>query len=44
MPGVPMDPYSDQPLRMIAIEGKPVIYSVGRHGTAKRSRLGVVTT
>ena len=32
MPGVPIDPYSDQPLRMTVIEGKPVIYSVGPDG------------
>ena len=29
MPGVPLDPYCDQPLRMTVIEGKPVVYSVG---------------
>jgi hypothetical protein len=29
MSGVPIDPYSDQPLRMTVIEGEPVIYSVG---------------
>ncbi len=32
MPGVPIDPYSDQPLRMTVIDGKPVIYSVGLDG------------
>jgi hypothetical protein len=32
MSGVPIDPYSDQPLRMTLIEGKPVVYSVGLDG------------
>jgi hypothetical protein len=32
MPGVPMDAYSDQPLRMASVAGKPVIYSVGSDG------------
>jgi hypothetical protein len=29
MSGVPIDPYSDQPMRMATIQGQPVIYSVG---------------
>ena len=39
MPGVPIDPYSDQPLRMIVIEGKPLIYSVGRDGKDDQGRV-----
>ena len=29
MRGVPIDPYSGQPMRMTLVGGKPVIYSVG---------------
>jgi hypothetical protein len=32
MKGVPIDPYSDQPLRMTLLDGEPVIYSVGKDG------------
>ena len=32
MKGVPIDPYSDQPLHMTALQGEPVIYSVGPDG------------
>jgi len=32
MARVPNDPYCDQPLRMTAIQGEPVIYSVGKDG------------
>jgi hypothetical protein len=32
MPGVPIDPYFGEPLRMAVIDGKPVIYSVGPDG------------
>jgi hypothetical protein len=32
MIGVPIDPYSDQPLRMTVLQGEPVIYSVGPDG------------
>jgi hypothetical protein len=32
MPAVPLDPYSDAPLRMATVAGKPVIYSVGSDG------------
>jgi hypothetical protein len=32
MEGVPIDPYSDQPLRMTVLAGQPVIYSVGKDG------------
>ena len=32
MPAVPTDPFSDQPLRMTVVKGKPVVYSVGPDG------------
>jgi hypothetical protein len=32
MPGMPIDPFSDQPLRMTVIGKTPVIYSVGPDG------------
>jgi len=32
MKGVPIDPYSDQPLRMTMLENVPVVYSVGPDG------------
>jgi len=32
MTAVPVDPYSDQPMRMTLIQGTPVIYSVGPDG------------
>ncbi len=39
MPGVPIDPYCDQPLRMAVIEGKPVIYCVGPDGKDDKALL-----
>jgi hypothetical protein len=39
MPGVPIGPFSDQPLRMAVIEGKPVIYSVGPDGKDDKALL-----
>ena len=39
MPGVPMDPYSDQPLRMGSVAGKPVIYSVGPDGKDDKAQV-----
>ena len=39
MPGVPMDPFSDQPLRMGAVVGKPVIYSVGPDGKDDKAQV-----
>ena len=30
--GVPLDGYTDQPLKLATIQGKPVIYSVGPDG------------
>ena len=39
MPGVPIDPYSDQPLRIAVIQGKPVIYSVGPDGRDDKALL-----
>ncbi len=32
MPGVPADPFSNQPLRMGSVDGKTVIYSTGPDG------------
>ena len=32
MKDVPIDPYSDQPLRMTMLEGSPVVYSIGADG------------
>ncbi len=32
MPEVPIDPFSDQPLRMAVVQGEPVVYSVGKDG------------
>jgi hypothetical protein len=32
LPGVPLDPYSGQPLRMALVDGQPVVYSVGKDG------------
>jgi hypothetical protein len=32
LPGIPIDPYSGQPLRMAIIDGEPVVYSVGKDG------------
>jgi hypothetical protein len=39
MPRVPIDLYSDQPLRMTVIEGKPVIYFVGPDGKDDKALL-----
>lgn len=39
MPGVPLDPYSDQPLRMGSVAGKPVIYSVGPDGKDDQAKV-----
>jgi len=39
MPGVPMDPYSDQPLRMGLLAGKTVIYSVGPDGKDDKAQV-----
>ena len=39
MPGVPIDPYSGQPLRMAVLDGKPVIYSVGPDGKDDKAQL-----
>ncbi len=36
---VPLDPYTDQPLRMIIIQGQPVIYSVGWDGKDDRASI-----
>jgi hypothetical protein len=37
MPGVPIDPYCDQPLRMTLLQGEPVVYSVGEDGKDDRA-------
>jgi hypothetical protein len=37
MKGVPIDPYSDQPLLMTLLQGEPVIYSVGKDGKDDRA-------
>lgn len=39
MPGVPLDPYSDQPLRMGSVMGMPVIYSVGPDGQDDKAQV-----
>jgi hypothetical protein len=39
IPDVPMDPYSDQPLRMALIDGKPVVYSVGPDGKDDKAKI-----
>jgi SLA1 Homology Domain 1 (SHD1) protein len=39
MPGVPLDTYSDQPLRMGTVEGKTVIYSVGPDGKDDKAQV-----
>jgi hypothetical protein len=39
MSGVPIDPFSGQPLRMAVLWGKPVIYSVGRDGKDDHGRV-----
>jgi hypothetical protein len=39
IPGVPIDPYSGQPLRMAVLWGEPVIYSVGRDGKDDHGRV-----
>ncbi len=39
MPGVPLDPYSDQPLRMGSVAGQPVIYSVGADGKDDKAQV-----
>ena len=39
LPGVPIDPYSGQPLRMAIIDGEPVIYSVGKDGRDDGGRI-----
>jgi hypothetical protein len=38
MPGVPLDPYSNQPLRLALIAKRPVIYSVGPDGKDARRK------
>ena len=38
MAAVPTDPYTDQPLRMTTIQGRPVIYSVGPDGKDDRAQ------
>ena len=37
MSQVPTDPFSDRPMLMTVIEGKPVIYSVGPDGKDDRA-------
>ena len=32
MKSVPLDPYDGKPMRLAMLDGKPVIYSVGRDG------------
>jgi hypothetical protein len=32
LPKVPIDPYSGEPLRLAIVDGKPVIYSIGKDG------------
>jgi hypothetical protein len=39
MPGVPLDSYSDQPLLMGTVAGKPVIYSVGLDGKDNQAQV-----
>ncbi len=39
MPGVPIDPYSNQPLRMGSVAGKTVIYSVGFDGEDDKAQV-----
>ncbi|MBN1908454.1 MAG: hypothetical protein JW818_01830 [Pirellulales bacterium] len=39
MDGVPIDPYSQQPLRMTTIDGRPVVYSVGQDGIDDQARI-----
>jgi len=39
MPDVPIDPFSDRPLRMTVIGGEPVIYSVGADGQDDKALL-----
>ena len=39
MPRVPIDPYSNQPLRMGTVKGKTVIYSVGPDGKDDKAQV-----
>jgi hypothetical protein len=39
MPGVPIDPFSDQPLRMTVIGDSPIVYSVGPDGKDDKALL-----
>ena len=39
LPRVPVDSYSGQPLRMVIIDGEPVVYSVGKDGRDDRGRI-----
>ena len=39
MKSVPMDPYSDQPMRMTVLQGTPVIYSVGPDGKDDKAQV-----
>lgn len=39
MPGVPIDPYSGEPLRLGCVAGEPVIYSVGSDGQDEEAQV-----
>jgi hypothetical protein len=32
VPAVPLDPFDGKPMRLVFVEGKPVVYSVGKDG------------
>jgi hypothetical protein len=39
LPGVPIDPFSLAPMKATAIEGRPVVYSIGPDGVDDKGRL-----
>ncbi len=39
LPGVPIDPYSGEPLRLAIVDGEPVVYSIGDDGRDDGGRL-----
>jgi hypothetical protein len=36
LPGVPIDPFDGQPLRLTRVDGRPVVYSIGKDGRDDR--------
>ncbi len=39
LPKVPIDPYSGEPLRLVLLDGKPVVYSIGKDGRDDGGRI-----